>query len=148
MQEELFIGKEMRRYVRINTKLTVRLKTSDGSIGSIYVGTSNNISEGGLSMKIEDNVDELLNKLTIENFGFNVSIQLLNPEEEVEIDAVSKWTNSRIEWVKMPPHKHEVLYIGLAFRDVPETTRELIQHHIENKTKKKSDNSASTESRQ
>ncbi len=87
-------------------------------------------------MKAEEKIDELLTRLAAEDHAFNVSIQLSNPDEEVEVDAVSRWTSSRIEWVKMPPHKRKVLNVGLAFRDVPEATQELIQHHIQNKLNK------------
>ena len=144
MQEALFRGKDKRRYVRIDTTLSVLLKTNDGSIGTIYEGTTDNISEGGLCMKVEENIDELLTNLAVDDFAFNVSIQLLKPDEAIEVDAVSRWTSSRIEWVKMPPYKRKVLNVGLAFRDVPEATRNLIQHHIQNRLKKKSDSSDSS----
>jgi hypothetical protein len=107
-------------------------------------GTTNNISEGGLCMKVEENIDELLTNLAVDDFAFNVSIQLLNTDEAIEVDAVSRWTSSRIEWVKMPPFKRKVLNVGLAFRDVSEATRNLIQHHIQNRLKKNSDSSDSS----
>lgn len=144
MQEALFRRKNKRRYVRIDTILSVRLKTNDGSVETIYEGTTNNISEGGLCMKVEENIDELLTNLAVDDFAFNVSIQLLKPDEAIEVDAVGRWTSSRIEWVKMPPYKRKVLNVGLAFRDVPEATRNLIQHHIQNRLKKKSDSSDSS----
>ncbi len=145
MQNILFKGREKRRYVRIDTVLNVRLKTDKESTGAIYNGTSDNISEGGLCMKVEERIDELLNYLVTENAAFNVSIQLSEPGEEIKVDAIPRWTSSRIEWVKMPPHKQKVLNVGLAFRDVPEDTRNLIQRHIRSKLEKKSDNNTSAE---
>jgi len=89
MQEALFRGKNKRRYVRIDTTLSVLLKTNDGSVGAIYEGTTDNISEGGLCMKVKENLDELLTNLAVDDFAFNVSIQLLKPDEAIEVDAVS-----------------------------------------------------------
>ncbi len=137
MPEDLPDVKEKRRYVRIDTTLEIHMKTSSGSDGSIYKGTTNNISEGGLCMQTEENVDELLTILAEEDFTFNVSIRLMDPDKVVEVDAVMRWTSSTIEWVKLPPHKQKVLNVGLAFQDISEDTRKLIQHHMKNRSKKK-----------
>ncbi len=137
MQEALPDGKDKRRYVRTETTLKIRLKTGSDSDDSIYEGTTNNISEGGLCMQTEENIDELLTILAEEDFAFNVSVMLMEPDEVVEVDAVARWASSRIEWVKLPPHKQKVLNVGLAFQDIPEDTRKLIQHHMQNKVNKK-----------
>lgn len=129
MIRERFDGKERRAYVRLKRSLPVRFKINGGQTGKIYLARTRNISRGGLCVEIANEIDELLEKLSLPGHKIGIDVDTLIPDQATTVSAKSAWISSRLEWTGKTD-KNQNLLIGLEFEDLAEETRRRIHDFI------------------
>lgn len=88
-----------------------------------------NISRGGLCVEIANEIDELLEKLSLPGHKIGIDIDTLIADQATTVSAKSAWISSRVGWTGKTD-KNQNLLIGLEFEDLAEETRRRIHDFI------------------
>lgn len=131
MSETAIEGSERRSFVRIDTTLSVYFKIGDQPAKKVYTGATSNISRGGLCLQVVEHADELLLRLAEETPPMHIWLELADPRERIEVDAITRWSSSRIEWLRTFPRKRRVLYVGVAFDTLSDATKSKISYYMQ-----------------
>jgi c-di-GMP-binding flagellar brake protein YcgR len=130
MTPKLFNGKERRAYVRLETSLQVRFKISGQEMSKIYAATTKNMSHGGLCLEVDQNKEELIEKLSAEDTKLGIDLGVLVPKPGVAGSEKPAWVDSRVDWMRKPNRKNTTLLMGLSFEDLTQESRKQIHSYI------------------
>jgi c-di-GMP-binding flagellar brake protein YcgR len=130
MTQELFNGKERRAYVRLETSLQVRFKISGQEMSKIYAATTKNMSHGGLCLEVQQDKEELIEKLSAEDTKLGIDLGVLVPKPGVAGSEKPAWVDSRVDWMRKPNRKNTTLLMGLSFEDLTQESRKQIHSYI------------------
>jgi c-di-GMP-binding flagellar brake protein YcgR len=129
MIQKRFDGKERRAYVRLKRSLPVRFRIDDSQTGKTYMAQTRNISRGGLCVEIDQETEELLEKISAAGHKIGIDVDTLIPKKATAVSAKSVWIYSRVDWTRKAKKKRNLL-MGLEFEDVAEETRRRIHDFI------------------
>ncbi|MGD2187505.1 MAG: PilZ domain-containing protein [Desulfobacterales bacterium] len=130
MTREPFNGKERRAYVRLQTFLPVRFKISGKKMSKIYSATTKNISHGGLCLEVQQDKEEIIDKLSADSLKLGIDLDTLIPDRGQPVSAKPVWVNSRVDWTRKPNSKHPVLLMGLEFESLTQEARKRIHDYL------------------
>ena len=130
MTHKLFNGKERRAYVRLETSLQVRFKISGPEMDKIYAATTKNMSHGGLCLEVQQDKEELIEKLSTDDTKLGIDLDALMPKPGAAGSEKSVWVGSRVDWMRKPNRKNPTLLMGLSFEDLTQESRKQIHSYI------------------
>ena len=130
MTPKLFNGKERRAYVRLETSLQVRFKISGQENSKVYAATTKNMSHGGLCLEVQQDKEELIEKLSAEDTKLGIDLGVLVPKPGVAGSEKPAWVDSRVDWMRKPNRKNTTLLMGLSFEDLTQESRKQIHSYI------------------
>lgn len=130
MTPKLFNGKERRAYVRLETSLQVRFKISGPEMSKIYEATSKNMSHGGLCLEVQQDKEELIEKLSAVDTKLGIDLDALILKPGVAGSEKPVWVDSRVDWMRKPNRKNTTLLMGLSFEDLTQESRKQIHSYI------------------
>jgi c-di-GMP-binding flagellar brake protein YcgR len=122
------LGKERRGYIRVDTVLAVRFKI-DGEIrGKVFKGLTQNISHGGMCLRVEDDLDTVESELAGGGRLLHLTIDF--PSAPVEVGASAQWASARVDWLRKPSIRQRYILAGLEFESVGDPVRDLLHQSI------------------
>ena len=130
MSEEIFVDRELRRYVRIEAEVPVRFKIPGIDCDKIYCATSKNISHGGICLVVFQDKDELVETLSSLPQWPTIEVAPLLPDLPTAYAAEATWITSRLEWAKRPNAEDPALLIGMNFVAMADGVRKQLYDFI------------------
>jgi len=130
MQEDISKGEEKRVGPRLGKALPIRFRLSDGGGDKFYTATTENISRGGLCLKVLQEKQELIEKLFRKGHNPAIDIEPPIPHQDAQISAKTQWIKASVKWVKKPDEKEPVFLLGLKFGEMPDDIRKKLYEFI------------------
>jgi hypothetical protein len=99
-------------------------------MSKIYAATAKNMSHGGLCLEVQQNKEELIEKLSADNTKLRIDLDALVPKPGVAGSENPVWVTSRVDWMRKPNRKNTTLLMGLSFEDLTQESRKQIHSYI------------------
>jgi hypothetical protein len=130
MEQETVTGKERRQFIRLDRELMVHFKIIEQSPEQVYDGKTCNISQGGVCIEVDGEIENLVKKLKEIKPVVHIAIELTDLYKPDELKTTPQWINGLMFWVKKPFLKSNHCQIGLAFQNIEEKASERIHNYI------------------
>jgi c-di-GMP-binding flagellar brake protein YcgR len=130
MAREPINGRERRAYIRLETALQVRFKVSGKEMSKIFTATTKNISHGGLCLEVQQDKEDLIDKLSADHPTLRIDLDSLIPDQDAAVSTKRVWVNSRVDWTRKSNSKNPALLLGLEFEDLTRAARKKIHDYL------------------
>jgi hypothetical protein len=130
MADDIFNGTERRAYFRFDKALPVRFRLCGEGQDRVYTAITKNISHGGICLEVQEEKEELIEKLSQNGYkpAIDVETPLPNPDEKEPSKPV--WLNGIVDWDKKPGDKDSAIIMGLAFNGMSDDVRKKLHDFI------------------
>lgn len=130
MTSDVFDGRERRAYIRLETALLVRFKISGVETRKIYTARTKNISHGGLCLQVQQDKEDIIDKLSADAPKLGIDLDTLIPDEKEIVSAKPIWINGRVDWARKPNPKDPALLMGVEFENLTQVARKKIHDYL------------------
>ena len=130
MQEDISKAEEKRAGPRLGKALPIRFKLSDGGGDKFYTATTENISRGGLCLKVLQEKQELIEKFFRKGHNPAIDLEPPIPHQEAQISTKTQWIKASVKWAKKPDPKESAVLLGLKFGEMPDDIRRKLYEFI------------------
>lgn len=127
-----------RQFLRIPAVLNATFTVKGDPEGRTFPATTRDICVGGTCLQVEKDVDAVSSLIEADESRLSVDIQLETGSPPLKVESETRWSQASVDWIREPTPDDTGLLIGIRFWDVPDDTRDRIQHYVESHTAKDS----------
>jgi len=110
--------------------MPVRFKVFAKQESKTFVATTKNISKGGLCLEIRQDIEEVMENLSVAEHKIGVDLETLVPGQNRAASPEPVWIKSRVDWARQPTPKNPAMFMGLEFEGACEEARRRIHDFI------------------